>query len=118
MILSCPNCATKYTLNESQLGVRGRTVRCAACKTTWHAERPEKPIDLSFSDWTLGGGGDTLHYGNLIVATTPYRNESGGGKDNVTTHMFATAPVTLTQTPVSITLPKNRDLRVFTVAAG
>lgn len=50
MILSCPNCATKYTLNESQLGVRGRTVRCAACKTTWHAERPEKPIDLSFSD--------------------------------------------------------------------
>lgn len=50
MILSCPNCATKYTLNESQLGIRGRTVRCAACKTTWHAERPEKPIDLSFSD--------------------------------------------------------------------
>jgi hypothetical protein len=25
-------------------------VRCAACKTTWHAEVPEKPIDLSFSD--------------------------------------------------------------------
>jgi len=50
MILSCPNCATKYTLNEAQLGLRGRTVRCAACKTTWHAERPEKPIDLSFSD--------------------------------------------------------------------
>ncbi|MFT4074593.1 MAG: zinc-ribbon domain-containing protein [Asticcacaulis sp.] len=54
MILSCPNCATKYTLNDSQLGERGRTVRCAACKTTWHAERPEKPaekpIDLSFSD--------------------------------------------------------------------
>jgi len=50
MILSCPNCATKYTLNEAQLGPRGRTVRCAACKTTWHAEMPEKPIDLSFSD--------------------------------------------------------------------
>ncbi|ESQ85943.1 hypothetical protein AEAC466_01815 [Asticcacaulis sp. AC466] len=50
MILSCPNCATKYTLNEAQLGPRGRTVRCAACKTTWHAEIPEKPIDLSFSD--------------------------------------------------------------------
>jgi predicted Zn finger-like uncharacterized protein len=50
MILSCPNCATKYTLSEAQLGPRGRTVRCAACKTTWHAEVPEKPIDLSFSD--------------------------------------------------------------------
>ena len=32
------------------MGLRGRTVRCAACKTTWHAEVPEKPIDLSFSD--------------------------------------------------------------------
>jgi predicted Zn finger-like uncharacterized protein len=67
MILSCPNCATKYTLNESQLGVRGRTVRCAACKTTWHAERPEKPpekpIDLSFSDVRKSGKDtvDDLH---------------------------------------------------------
>ncbi|MET7283273.1 GH92 family glycosyl hydrolase [Kribbella sp. NPDC005582] len=77
-----------------------------------------QPIDLSFSDWTLGGGGDTVHFGNLIVATTPYRNESGGGRDNVTTHIFATAPVALTRSPVSITLPKNRDLRLFTVAVG
>ncbi len=77
-----------------------------------------QPVDLSFSDWTLGGGGDTVHFGNLIVATTPYRNESGGGRDNVTTHIFATAPVSLTRTPVSITLPKNRDLRLFTVAVG
>jgi predicted alpha-1,2-mannosidase len=83
-----------------------------------YADGSTSQIDLSFSDWTLGGGGDTLHYGNVIVATTPYRNESGGGKDNVTTHIFATAPVTLTQTPVSITLPENRDLRLFTVAAG
>ncbi len=50
MILSCPNCATCYTLNEAQLGPRGRTVRCAACKTTWHAQAPEEPIDLSYSD--------------------------------------------------------------------
>ncbi|MEU4195566.1 GH92 family glycosyl hydrolase [Kribbella sp. NPDC026611] len=83
-----------------------------------YADGTTSPIDLSFSDWTLGGGGDTLHYGNVIVATTPYRNESGGGRDNVTTHIFATAPVTLTRTPVSITLPQNRDLRLFTVAAG
>ncbi|TCC62404.1 glycoside hydrolase family 92 protein [Kribbella pittospori] len=75
-------------------------------------------LDLSFSDWTLGGGGDTVHFGNVIVATTPYRNESGGGRDNVTTHIFATAPVTLTKIPVSITLPENRDLRIFTLATA
>ena len=50
MILSCPSCATRYTLSESQLGPGGRTVRCTACKTTWHAQKPEEPIDLSFSD--------------------------------------------------------------------
>lgn len=50
MILSCPSCATRYTIDESQLGPGGRTVRCTACKMTWHAEKPEEPIDLSFSD--------------------------------------------------------------------
>lgn len=32
------------------MGPAGRTVRCAACKNTWHAQAPEKPIDLSLSD--------------------------------------------------------------------
>lgn len=47
MILSCPSCATQYTVNEAAIGVRGRTVRCAACKATWHAETP---IDLRYSE--------------------------------------------------------------------
>ena len=85
-----------------------------------YSDGSTEEVDLSFSDWTLGGGGDTVHFGNLIVATTPYRNEAGGGKDNVTTHIFATAPFTFPagKTPVSVTLPKNRDLRIFTLATG
>jgi len=47
MILSCPNCATQYKVNEAVIGMRGRTVRCTACKTTWHAEIP---IDLRYSE--------------------------------------------------------------------
>lgn len=47
MILSCPNCATQYKVNETVIGMRGRTVRCTACKTTWHAE---VPIDLRYSE--------------------------------------------------------------------
>ncbi len=50
MLLNCPACATRYTLDEAQLGPAGRTVRCAACKTTWFAEKPASdPIDLSLS---------------------------------------------------------------------
>lgn len=46
MILTCPSCATRYTLPDSQLPAGGRTVRCAACKSTWHAEKSEDPIEL------------------------------------------------------------------------
>ncbi|MBW8733445.1 MAG: hypothetical protein JF571_03890 [Asticcacaulis sp.] len=34
-------------MNETVIGMRGRTVRCTACKTTWHAE---VPIDLRYSE--------------------------------------------------------------------
>ncbi len=47
MILSCPSCATQYAIDEAQLGPAGRTVRCAACRTTWRAERIEAPIELA-----------------------------------------------------------------------
>jgi hypothetical protein len=65
-------------------------------------------------------GGDTVPLGDVVVATTPYRNEAGGGRDAVATHIFATAPFTFPagKTPVSVTLPKNRDLRIFTLATG
>jgi predicted Zn finger-like uncharacterized protein len=46
MLLTCPKCALSYAIDEAQLGPQGRTVRCASCKTTWHAEKPEEPIEL------------------------------------------------------------------------
>ncbi|MDA5192600.1 MJ0042-type zinc finger domain-containing protein [Govanella unica] len=44
MILTCPNCATRFALDPARLGVQGRTVRCARCLNTWFAEAPD---DLS-----------------------------------------------------------------------
>lgn len=113
--LNVPAGATKLSFVGSAVNGNQQTTA-----TLTYSDGSTGPIDLSFSDWTLGGGGDTVHYGNLIVATTPYRNEAGGGKDNVTTHIFATAPFTFPtgKTPVSVTLPKNRDLRIFTLATG
>jgi predicted Zn finger-like uncharacterized protein len=37
MLIVCPSCATAYRIELSTLGVNGRSVRCARCKTVWMA---------------------------------------------------------------------------------
>ncbi len=36
MILSCPACNTRFELDDSLLGTRGRKVRCGKCAHSWH----------------------------------------------------------------------------------
>jgi len=45
MILTCPNCGTRYSVDGSKFPAAGRTVRCAKCGNSWHqaAEAPEAP---------------------------------------------------------------------------
>ncbi|MFJ5838335.1 GH92 family glycosyl hydrolase [Streptomyces shenzhenensis] len=77
-------------------------------------------VDLSFTDWTVGGGGGTVQYGNEVVARTAYRNVAGADRDPVATYVFATRPYPAPEGRriVRVTLPDNADLHVFTLAVG
>jgi predicted Zn finger-like uncharacterized protein len=48
MILTCPECATRYFVGDDQVGSSGRAVKCAACGTRWTAHR-EEALELSTS---------------------------------------------------------------------
>ncbi|MDX6363977.1 MAG: hypothetical protein QOC85_2987 [Streptomyces sp.] len=77
-------------------------------------------VDLSFTDWTVGGGGGTVQYGNEVVAKALYRNVAGADKDPVATYVFATKPFEAPagKTIRSVKLPDNADLHVFTLAVS
>ena len=41
MLVQCPECSTKYNLNEAQIAPEGSKVRCVRCKNVFTAFRPQ-----------------------------------------------------------------------------
>jgi len=41
MILTCPECQTKYVVKDGAIPPGGRQVRCASCKHSWHQDADE-----------------------------------------------------------------------------
>ncbi|MGH6882295.1 MAG: zinc-ribbon domain-containing protein [Hypericibacter sp.] len=50
MIITCPACSTRYSMDPTSLGPEGRRVRCAKCKHVWQQTPPDdmpKRVDLA-----------------------------------------------------------------------
>ena len=44
MILTCPECSTRYEAKSETIGINGRTVRCHQCSATWFVPAPEDKL--------------------------------------------------------------------------
>jgi outer membrane protein assembly factor BamB len=76
---------------------------------------------LTFSDWTLGGGGAAIAPGDTVAVVTPYRN-TPTGKQTVQTYVFETTiSLPSGKTVVSVTLPRTVNqgaIHIFAIAAA
>jgi predicted Zn finger-like uncharacterized protein len=45
MILTCPECASRYFVDDARISSKGRAVRCASCAHSWRAMRQGTPFD-------------------------------------------------------------------------
>jgi predicted Zn finger-like uncharacterized protein len=53
MILTCPSCATQYSVDAARMD-RPRQVRCSACKTAWMAKPADEVEELPAASQLLG----------------------------------------------------------------
>ena len=56
MILTCPQCSTRYHVDPTALGTSPRTVRCASCGQRWSAKPPtDTPKTVELGDTPSSG---------------------------------------------------------------
>src|SRR6185436_14700862 len=58
MVVTCPNCGSRYAVDPLAIGPAGRTVQCARCDHRWFqkVEGPTPPPDVVIRPTTPGAG--------------------------------------------------------------
>jgi predicted Zn finger-like uncharacterized protein len=87
MLIVCPSCATSYMIDQAVVGPAGRTVRCARCKTTWHAGGPEPVsnvnalVDGVIAEAEAQAGGQRQS-DSSVAASAPTASDDDFGADD------------------------------------
>lgn len=76
MILTCPQCATGYLVEDSQMPPGGRWVKCAACKNRWLA-KTEPAVEPGLADGIeIHSGTDGATVSTVDGVSRAFRNRA------------------------------------------
>jgi predicted alpha-1,2-mannosidase len=97
----------------------GGTTGASGTVTINYTDGTSSTATLGMSDWTLDANTVSPSYGNVVIATTPYRNEPDG-EQSVNTYIFAqTVAIDGSKTVASVTLPSdvaNGAIGIFAIS--
>jgi predicted alpha-1,2-mannosidase len=118
--VSAPAGATQVGFLGS--AVNAGTTGASGTVTVTYTDGTTSTATLGMSDWTLDAGSGSPQFGDVTVATTPYRNYLDGSQQAINTYLFAaTIAVNSSKTVASITLPatvNNGTIGVFAISDG
>ena len=59
MILTCPNCNSRYLVSDTAIPAEGRAVRCAACKHVWteYPQQASQPVEAPEPAFEMAAAG-------------------------------------------------------------
>jgi Protein of unknown function (DUF3426). len=107
MLISCPNCATNFSVPDKALGIAGRTLKCARCGHKWFQSAPRPEDDFALDESSFPP--PPLPEPRPVFAPEPEAHAAPGPEPDLTRFDFGRPPPPAE--PVDLDDPPIPDLR-------